>query len=249
MNEKTHVKQGFNYWKNRAKRFENLYHLRRDGIEKLLCEAYPYLKKVKGYIVDVGCGTGIPSFILEKKLRKNAIGIDFSKSMLKLALKRVEYLVRADALRLTFPNDSLGAIVCITVLTDYTDKKTFYKEFYSCLRQDGIYVHGDYSLNDGYWNLNECTYPLAFSSEFKLSRESIEETGRKLVEEGFTVLNSKSINFKVSMTVNNYLEIIKLRPGFKFDLEKEDQVRKTAEKYLLNDELNRELILIMSKKE
>lgn len=249
LNEKTRTQQEFKYWKNRAERFENLYHLRKDGIEKLLHEAYPYLRNVKGHIVDIGCGTGTPSSILARKLGKNVIGTDFSKSMLKLALKRIEHHVRADALHLAFPNNSLGAIVCITVLTDYTDKKPFLKEFYSCLRKDGIYVHADYSLNDGYWNLNERTYPLAFSSEFKLSRESIEETQTKLVEEGFTILNSNSINFKVPMTVNNYLKTVKSRPGSKFELEKEDQIRKTAEKYLLNNELDRELILIVSKKE
>jgi hypothetical protein len=75
-------------------------------------------------------------------------------------------------------------------------------------------------LNDGYWNLDECTYPLALSSEFELSRESIEDTEKKLAEEGFTVLKSKSINFKVSMTVDNYLQIVKSRPRFKFDSEK-----------------------------
>lgn len=221
------------------------------GIEKVLCKSYPYLKNVEGYIVDVGCGTGISDYILEKKLRKNVIGTDFSPSMLKVALskERMLYLVRADALHLTFPKDSLGAIICITVLTDYGDKKPFYHEFYSCIRKDGIYVHGDYSLNDEYWNLNECSYPLAFSSEFKLSRESIEDIEKKLVEEGFTVLKSEPINFKVPMTVDNYLQIVKSRPGFKFDPEKEDEVRKIAERYLLNDELNRELILIVSKKD
>lgn len=244
------MEQEFRYWEKRAERFENLYHLRRKGIEKLLRESYPYLKKVEGYIVDVGCGTGIPDSILEKKLRKNVIGTDFSPSMLKVALskERMQHLVRADALHLTFPNDSLGAIICITVLTDYRDKEPFYHEFYSCIRKDGIYVHGDYSLNDGYWNLNECTYPLVFSSEFKLSRESIEDVEKELVEEGFTVLKSKSINFKVPMTIDSYLQIVKSRPGFKFDFKKEDQVRRIAEEYLSNNELSRELILIISKK-
>ncbi len=51
------------------------------------------------------------------------------------------------------------------------------------------------------------------------------------------------------MTVDNYLQIVKSRPGFKFDPEKEDEVRKIVERYLLKDELNRELILIVSKKE
>lgn len=176
------VKREFKYWKNRANRFENLYHIRSEGIEKSLREASPYLKNVKGCIVDVGCGTGIPASILKSKLRKNVIGTDFSPSMLKKAKERLKYLVRADALHLAFPNDSLGAIICITVLTDYRNKKPFFREFYSCIRKDGIYVHGDYSLNDEYWNLNEYTYPLAFSSEFKLARESIEDIENKLVE-------------------------------------------------------------------
>ncbi|MFB0514148.1 MAG: hypothetical protein ACETVQ_01075, partial [Candidatus Bathyarchaeia archaeon] len=80
MNEKIRVEQEFRYWKNRAERFESLYHLRMKGIEKVLCESYPYLKNVEGYIVDVGCGTGIPDSILQKKLRKNVIGTDFSPS-------------------------------------------------------------------------------------------------------------------------------------------------------------------------
>ncbi len=242
------VKREFKYWKNRADRFKDLYHIRREGIEKSLHEASPYLKKVDGCIVDVGCGTGIPTSIVKNKLGKNVIGSDFSPSMLKKAKERLRYLVRADALHLAFPNDSLGAIICITVLTDYRDKRPFFHEFYSCIRKNGIYVHGDYSLNDGYWNLNESTYPLAFSSEFKLARESIEDIESKLVEEGFTILESKSINFKVPMTVDGYLQNIKSRPGFEFDFEKEEQVRRIAEDYLLNDELSRDLILIVSRK-
>lgn len=244
------VEREFRYWKERAERFEDLYDLRRIGIEKILCESYPYLKNVEGYTVDVGCGTGIPSYMLEKKLGKNVIGTDFSPSMLKTALlrERIRNVVQADALHLTFPKESLGAIVCVTVLTDYRDKEPFYHEFYSCIRKDGIYVHGDYSLNDGYWNLNEHTYPLAFSSEFKLSRESIEYIEEKLVEVGFGVLKSKSIDFDVQMTVDDYLDIVRSRPGFKFDTKKEDQVRRIADEYLLNNKLGRELILIIGKK-
>lgn len=248
MNEMIQVKREFRYWENRADRFENLYYIRREGIEKLLCEAYLYLKNVKGCVVDVGCGTGITTFIMEKELEKNVIGTDFSPSMLRKAKERIRYLVQADALHLTFPNNSFGAIICLTVLTDYRDKNFFFHEFYSCLREDGIYVHGDYSPNDTYWNLNESTYPLAYSSEFKLARESIEDLEYKLVQEGFTVLKSRSIDFKVSMTVNDYVQIVKTRPGFKFNLEKENQVRKIAEEYLSNDELDRELIFIVSKK-
>lgn len=250
MNEMVQVEREFRYWKERAERFENLYRLRRKGIEKLLCESYPYLKNVKGYIVDVGCGTGIPDYVLQKKLGRNLIGTDFSLSMLKAALlkKRIRYLVQADALHLTFPKDSLGAITCVTVLTDYRDKEPFYREFYSCIRKNGIYVHGDYSLNDGYWNLNEHTYPLAFSSEFKLSRESIEDIEKKLVEAGFRVLKSKSINFNITMTIDDYLQIVKSRPGFKFDRKKEDQIRRIADDHLLSNKLNREFILIIGQK-
>lgn len=251
MNEIVQVEGEFRYWKERAERFDNLYHIRKKGIEKLLCESYPYLENVEGYIVDVGCGTGIPDYILQKKLGRNVIGTDFSPSMLKVALlkERLRYLVQADALHLTFPENSLGAIICITVLTDYRDKEPFYNEFYSCIKRDGIYVHGDYSLNDGYWNLNEHTYPSAFSSEFKLSRESVEDVEQKLVEVGFRVLKSESISFGVAMTVDDYLEIVKSRPGFKFDSGKEDEVRGIAEEYLLNKELKREFVFVISKKE
>lgn len=250
MGEKTRVKQEFRYWKDRAERFESLYHLRSEGIEKILHEIYPYLKRIEGHIVDVGCGTGIPDSLLRSTIRKNVVGIDFSPSMLREALskERLQYLVQTDALHLAFPKNSLGAIICITVLTDYTDKKPFYHEFYSCLRNHGIYIHGDYSLSDGYWNLNESTYPLAFSSEYKLSRESAEDTKRKLVEERFTVLKSVSINFKVPMTLDNYLQIVKSRPGFRFDSEKEEQIRRIAKEYLIDDELDRELILVVSEK-
>lgn len=50
------------------------------------------------------------------------------------------------------------------------------------------------------------------------------------------------------MTIDDYLQTIKSRPGFEFDLEKEEQVRRIAEAYLPNGELNRELILIVSRK-
>ncbi len=250
MNNTVEVKREFRYWEERAERFENLYHLRRSGIKKLLCESCSYLKNVEGSIVDVGCGTGILDHILETKLEKNVIGIDFSLSMLKAALlkKRIRYVIQADALHLAFPKDSLAAIMCVTVLTDYRDKEPFYHQFYSCIRKDGILVFWDYSPNDGYWNLNEHVYPLAFSSRFKLSRENIEDIEEKMTEVGFRVLKSNSINFDVTMTTEDYLDIVKSRPGFKFNFEKEDQIRRIADEHLLDNKLNRELILIIGKK-
>jgi ubiquinone/menaquinone biosynthesis C-methylase UbiE len=246
---KESVKTTLEYWQNRAERFESLYHIRDEGIKKILDEVYPYLKNLRN-IADVGCGTGIPTYILKKKLKINVVGVDFSKSMLKQATskRRIEYGIRADALHLPFQNNSLEAVVCITVLTDYKDKKPFFREFHLRLKQGGILVYGDYSLNDGYWNLNQLTYPLAFSSKFKLYRESIEEIGKNLIDESFIVLSSKAVNFKVKMTIDNYISILKSRPGFKFDQEKEEKVRKIAEKYISNEELNRELTLLVFRK-
>lgn len=245
----TYIQKSLRYWESRAERFENLYRLRIQGIKKILRESYKFLENIED-IVDVGCGTGIPDHILTRELGKNLIATDFSRCMLRKALskQRIQYLVRADALHLTFPRHSLGAILCITVLTDYENKRPFYREFYSCLKKDGIYVHGDYSPDDEYWNLNEHIYPLAFSSRFKLHRQSIKETEENLVQEGFSMLKSKSVNFKVPITVDNYLRIIKSRPGFEFNLQREEEVRQIAENYLIDNELNRELILIISKR-
>jgi len=82
------------------------------------------MKTSEGYrVLDVGCGTAYFTFLLSKPY-KQVVGIDFSKSMMKIAKRSLKgeeaveniELVLADGKHLPFRNNTFNAVLCLDFL-------------------------------------------------------------------------------------------------------------------------------------
>jgi ubiquinone/menaquinone biosynthesis C-methylase UbiE len=77
------------------------------------------MAKLKGSVLDVGCGTGL--FLRHLLIAKSVVGVDVSKNLLLLALERAKLrgnvnLVQADADHLPFKRNMFDEVFAFTVL-------------------------------------------------------------------------------------------------------------------------------------
>jgi ubiquinone/menaquinone biosynthesis C-methylase UbiE len=99
-----------------------------------------------GRLLDVGCGSGI--FLPELARHCDSlIACDFHPHMNRPAeMLRAESihvsLVRSDARALPYANDSMDALVCMSVLEHLHDLESAAEEFYRVLRPGGIAIIG-----------------------------------------------------------------------------------------------------------
>ena len=94
-------------------------------------------------ILDVGCGTGL----LFKLLKNNTnlfMGIDISRNMLKIALKKHRnknlHLICADANFLPFRKNTFSSIFSVTVLQNLPNPENSIKEVFRVCERGGISI-------------------------------------------------------------------------------------------------------------
>ncbi|MBI5893244.1 MAG: class I SAM-dependent methyltransferase [Deltaproteobacteria bacterium] len=123
-----------------------------DRLEK---DAIFSLFKPKGFVLDMGCGTGNYTFEIEKRGGK-AIGIDVSIDMIlsaknKAAAKGMKsFFVVGNAEKMPFKNNSFDGVLEVAVLcfTNHIDKVI--RETYRILKPEGMIAIGE--LNRfSYW--------------------------------------------------------------------------------------------------
>ncbi|UCG95698.1 MAG: class I SAM-dependent methyltransferase [archaeon] len=102
------------YWKGRAEEYD-----RNRGIiktQKFLTErGIDLLKPGKGLILDVGCGTGISTKIIEDR-NLPVVGLDISEDMLRLAKRKGLRVLAGDFRSLPFKGNSFHSIFSISTL-------------------------------------------------------------------------------------------------------------------------------------
>lgn len=129
------VKKGYNKIAKRYHKQRNVY-----NSTKLLKKFTKYIKR--GTILDLGCGAGIPIDEFLVKNSYDAIGIDFSSSMVKLAKKNVPKakFVKMDITNLKFKENSFdGALSFYAIIHIPREKHVkIYKQLHKIVRNKGI---------------------------------------------------------------------------------------------------------------
>ncbi len=105
-------------------------------------ERFSSLLSEEAYILDAGCGAGIPTskFLVSKSLK--VIGIDLSDKMLSLAQKNVPKakFVKMDIVDIKFEDNSFDGIVSVYTLFHIPKSKHYsiFQKFHDILKPEGI---------------------------------------------------------------------------------------------------------------
>ena len=110
-----------------------------------------------GSVLDVGCGTGLVGRGLRARgFAGQILGLDISQASLEIAQESGAYVSveRADLQeRLPFEDDSVGALVCVGVMTYLPDVEAVWREFARVVRPGGLVVT---TQREDLWQTREC---------------------------------------------------------------------------------------------
>jgi ubiquinone/menaquinone biosynthesis C-methylase UbiE len=129
--------------------------------------ALPYLQ---GYVLELGCGTGYMQYVLSATSPGKAVGIDASRQMLTLAMRRTRptgravRLLRGKAQRLPFESGSFQSVLSTFPSTYILDPATL-NEIHRVLTEDGRLVivdNAQLTHSDFYAYLVSLAYRLVF---------------------------------------------------------------------------------------
>mgnify|MGYP001447967255 CR=1 FL=1 len=152
-----------------------------------------FAKNKKMKILDAGCGTGLVGVELIKKGFTNTIGVDFSKSMLKLIPKKIYKSIELIDLnkKLYFKNNSFDAVICVGTFTYGHVKANALDEFIRIIKKNGIIC---FTINEGIY----------FKYKFN---KKIEEFSNKKIWRVLKLLKSSYI---INKKVDSWLCIAKI---------------------------------------
>ncbi len=94
-------------------------------------------------LLDLGCGTGN---VLEfgRKYFKEAVGVDLSLNMLRIAKSRGSEVMQADALNVPFVSGIFDCVSCFSVVHHIYDQRPFLREIHRVLKKGGrLYTDWD----------------------------------------------------------------------------------------------------------
>jgi predicted TPR repeat methyltransferase len=110
-----------------------------------------------GSVLDVGCGTGLVGRALRARgYAGRILGLDISRASLVVAKQGGVYdvLEHADLQqRLPIEDDSVGAIVCVGVMTYLPDVEAVWREFARAVQPGGLVVT---TQREDLWTTREC---------------------------------------------------------------------------------------------
>ena len=87
--------------------------------------------------LDLACGTGnVLKF--GAKYFKNAVGVDISFNMLKMAKSRGLKVAQADAVNLPFEDEKFDGVSCFSVVHHLSNHFLFFREIHRVLKEGGI---------------------------------------------------------------------------------------------------------------
>lgn len=98
-----------------------------------------------GAFLDIGCGTG-KVLIHAEKVFGNAVGIDVSFNMLKIANKRGYQVLQADAVSLPFKDETFDVVSIYSVLHHIYDYASIFREVSRVIKSKGL-LYTDWDPN------------------------------------------------------------------------------------------------------
>lgn len=143
--------------------------------EKLLIKKYS-----KGTVLDLGCGTGYHLASVE-----NAIGVDISEKMLKLARNKGRSIIQGNIERLPIKTGSVDTVFCFYGTLNLIDCQKFGKEVSRIAKRGGKIILSVASLKDmdrNGRNRSEDRFPPSKESKIKKFRLEGKQVNMRLLE-------------------------------------------------------------------
>ncbi|MGP8215700.1 MAG: class I SAM-dependent methyltransferase [Bacteroidia bacterium] len=141
------------YNKTADKYAENLFdELSKKPFDRLILTQFAKENKVKGKIIDLGCGPGQTTRFLYEQGMKNIIGTDISSGMIQKAKSLnpgIEFEV-ADMLKLAYPDKSFGSAIAFYAIVHFTEAelKTAFSEVRRILKDGGQFLFSFHTGNE-----------------------------------------------------------------------------------------------------
>jgi ubiquinone/menaquinone biosynthesis C-methylase UbiE len=249
------VKTLMDLWQRRGKTFGERSDLvkRNEAIEEVMTESLLHLQGIEGPVLDVGCGDGIPTGALIQHHR--IIGVDFASTMLSRARSNLPSmdLLRASIDHLPLRSDSLPAITCYFVFSDYTDRHALLDEIRRVLCAYGRFVLADYSSNDDFNNLLDDLQKRVLGTGRGMLRLDPSALSLQVEEAGFKVRVSKEIPYRLRTRLDAFINQLYLSSvGVKYREKelREDQWRALLGEWVEGSEIcvTRRFVLMLAEK-
>jgi len=108
----------------------------------------------KGFILEVGVGSGRVAFPLMRKATSRFVGLDLSREMLEVAKKKMSAYKRklsllvGDAERLPFREQVFDAVICVSALHYAAFPEVVLENISTTLKRKGVFVYGDVTMHE-----------------------------------------------------------------------------------------------------
>jgi len=189
------------YWSQFVEEFEQKQqHVVGDNILSLM-QAELLKEKDLGKVLELGCGTGLFTEVLQK-ISKNIVATDFSQEMVMFAkqkrgsLKKVEFM-QANALNQLFSNESFDSVFMANLIHVIGNAEKVIQESKKVLKKDGVLIITSFAINEmnffsrmsmGIRYIKTFGKPSDDATKEKITRKRVETM---LINNGFEI--SKSI--------------------------------------------------------
>jgi len=178
---------------------------RANAIHGVMDESLRYLQGVKGIVVDVGCGDGIPTASLVQHYQ--VIGIDFASTMLSWTKSNLPSLdpLRASIDKLPIESASISAVTCFFVLSDYSNPTSILNELCRVLQVQGKFILADYSSNDDLNNLIDELQVKILGKHRGMFRPNPEGMSILVQRSGLNINAVKELSYDLTIRLDDFI--------------------------------------------
>jgi cyclopropane fatty-acyl-phospholipid synthase-like methyltransferase len=159
-----------------------------DNVE-VLTEFFNYLPKY-ARILDAGCGAGVPCADLAVQAGFEVVGVDFSSSMLRLAMENVPQadFAKEDMIKPSFRDNSFDGLIALYSIIHVPREMhaSLYQRFHEILKLDGMMLM---CIGSDEWEGTDAY----FGTQMFWSEPSLEDTLHMVKNAGFQILSEKHL--------------------------------------------------------